>query len=363
MMLSHIMQDEVRRCKWLFVGLATASPVIWYIGYGGVEVFCWSLVVIGLVAFDRRRHGWSAAAFGLAAMHNPPVAALLALPVLVAWRSSARRAAGVAAAGVGIAAIPVAFYLWHFGRPSLLTPFADPSRISWGRTVSVLADLNQGLLPYCPVLVLAVPLGVAAAVRRGEWLWAAAALAVAAMVATVQMQVNWNGDGRGLLRYWVWMLPPLAWVAARGLTGWRADATLGWALLVQGGILALDPPTKWQYLEERPLAAWILSEQPTWYDPEPEIFVERQTGKEVAPENLAAKLPVLFGRSNGEVTKVLLDRACGPRLAAAFARIDPAALAAMRAAAGSADRPTYFHPPEKAAWATPWTIHGKNAEK
>ena len=157
------------RRRLLFVGLAGVSPVVWYLEYGGVEVFCWSLGMIGLVAFDGRRFAWSAVAFGLAATHNPPLAALVLLPILGAAATSWRRAAVVAVAGGVVAAFPMAFSLWHFGTPSLLAPYADPSRISSGRTLSMLTDLNQGLLPFVPVLLVAVPLGVIAAVRRCDW--------------------------------------------------------------------------------------------------------------------------------------------------------------------------------------------------
>lgn len=343
------------RRRLLFVGLAAVTPVTWYVEYGGVEVFCWSLVVLGLVAFDRERFVWSGVAFALAATQNPPIAALVLLPVLGAWRLGRARAALVAGLAVVITAVPALFYLWHFGRPSLLATYADPSLISWRRTASMLFDLNQGLLPYVPVVLVAVPLAVALSIRRREWLWLPALLATAAVAAAMQTQVNWNGDGRGMLRYLVWIVPPLAWVAARGIRGWMAWSTLAWAVLIQGGILALDPPTRWQYIEQRWLAAWVMCEQPTWYDPEPEIFAERQTG-EVG--DLSSHLPVLFGRSNGEVTKVLLDRHCVDRIAGRFERIDPDTLAKMRAAAEAADRPAYFHPPEKAAWVRPWTIHG-----
>jgi len=350
------------RRRLLFAGLAAVSPAVWYIQYGGVEVFCWSLAVAGLVAFDRRRFALSAFAFGLAATQNPPLAALVLLPAVAAWRLGWARFLAVIGLGGFVAAVPPLCYLWHFGTPSLLAPFADPSRISWRRTAGILTDLNQGLLPYVPVLLLAVPMAVAASVRRREWLWLPALLAVAAMVVAVQVQVNWNGDGRGLLRYLVWVIPPLAWVCARGLTGWMAWATLAWAVVLHGGILAFDPPTRWQYVEQRRIAAWVMSEQPTWYDPDPEIFVERQRGREADGADLSPHLPVLFGRSNGEVTKVLLDRRSVERLVSRFEKIEPATLEAMRAAAEATHRPTYYHPPEKTAWAAPWTIHGRQRE-
>ena len=343
------------RRRLLFVGLAGVSPVIWYLEYGGVEVFCWSLAVIGLVAFDGRRFVRSAVAFGLAATHNPPLAAFVLLPILGALATSWKRAVAVAVVGGAVTAIPVAFTLWHFGEPSLLAPYADPSKISWGRTLNMLTDLNQGLLPFVPVLLIAVPLGVIAAVRRGDWWWLPAVAAVTAMAVTMQMQVNWNSDGRGMLRYLVWMIPPLAWVAARGPTGWLAWAALGGAAVIHGGVLAFDAPPREQYGEHRRLARWVLTEHPTWYDPDPEIFVERQSGPEVVG-SVSPRLPVLFGRPDGEVTKVLLDRHGLDRLAGKFERIDPDVLAAMRGAA--ADTPTYFHPKAGTAWAKPGTIDG-----
>jgi hypothetical protein len=339
------------------------SPVVWHLPFTGGEVFSWAFATLAVVALDARRYARSGLAAGLAATQNPPLVLLAAVPVLCAacqrrwWRTAG------AAAGAAVALLPVAFYLTHFGQPSLITrQHTDPSLVSAGRTLDLLFDLNVGLLPYVPVLLAAAPLGAAALAARRDARGVLVALAVAGMLLGVQVQVNWNSDCRGVMRYLVWMLPPLTWLAVGGLPGGWRTVTVAAAVGVHGGVLVFDPPTDWNYLEHRPLARWVMTHAPRWYDPDVQIFVERQAHAEDLPFEAtpgAAKvaLPLAFGREDGGVTKLLVHRESAARLTARFT-VDPAYLPELRRVAGASERPVYVHPPPGAVRAQPGTVHG-----
>lgn len=345
--------------------LLAVTPVLWYLTFTGVEVFCWALAAVSLACLDRERYAASALAAALAATQNPPMALLAAVPVLVAARRAPPAVAGATLAGASLALLPVIWNWWYFGVASLIAVSIDLDRISVSRTVGLLVDLNAGLLPYVPVLLIAAPLGTWRLARRGDRRAVLIAIAVVGMLLAVQTQVNWNSDGRGLRRYLVWMLPPLAWLVVTAWSDrWRTRLVAA-AVITSGAVLIFDAPTRTTWLEHRPLARWVMRELPWLYNPDFESFVERSVHGEAPPRWLLegrpdgwmVALPVAHGRADGEVTKLLVQRDSAGELPRRF-RIDPAYLPELRLRAEASITPTYVHPPPGTVWATPGSIDG-----
>ena len=347
----------------LFAGLAAVNPVVWYLPFTGAEVFSWAFATVAMVGLDTRRYARSALAAGLAATQNPPLILLAAVPVLCALWERRWRSAALAVVGAAVGLLPVAYYLYHFNKPSLISgTHVSPALISTGRTLCLLFDLNVGLLPYVPVLLLASALAMPVLLLKRDGRAVLTTLAVVGMMLGVQVQVNWNSDCRGLLRYLVWMLPPLAWLIAVGFNGrWRTGVALASAG-VSGLILAIDFPSDGNYLEQRPVARFVLTHAPRWYNPEFEIFAERQAHGEdlpfeAVPGAKQVALPIAFGTADGAVTKLLLHRESAARLGERFT-IDPAYLPELLRIAAEHERPVYVHPPAGAVRAPAGTIDG-----
>lgn len=345
--------------------LLAVTPVAWYVTFTGVEVFCWALATVSLACLDRKRYVASAIAAALAATQNPPMALLAAVPVLVAARRAPPAAAGATLAGASLALLPVVWNWWHFGVASLIAVSLDLDRVSVGRTLGLLFDLNAGLLPYVPVLLVAAPLAAWRLTRRGDRRAVLVAFALVGMLLAVQTQINWNSDGRGLRRYLVWMLPPMAWLVVTGWTDRWRDRLVAAAVVTSGAVLIFDAPTRTTWLEHRPVARWVMREWPWLYNPDFETFVERSVHGEAPPRWLLegrpdgwmVALPVAHGRVDGEVTKLLVQRDSAAELSRRF-RIDPAYLAELQRRAEASITPSYVHPPPGAVWATPGSIDG-----
>ena len=198
-------------------GLAAVGPVLWYLSWPGAEVFSWALALVSVAAYRDRRYGLAGLAAGLASTQNPPVAFLGAAAVLAAawerdWRSTV-----VAFAGSAVSLVPFAFYLHHFGKPNLIAAeFATANSISWARTWGLATDLNQGLFPYAPLLVVGAVAGAVRLAVLGRVRGLLLVGAGLAMVVGVQVAHNWNSDGVGVQRYLVWMIPVAAGVAVEG---------------------------------------------------------------------------------------------------------------------------------------------------
>ena len=350
-----------------FVLLAAVTPVLWYLTFTGVEVFSWALAMVALVCVERRWYWQSALAAALAATQNPPMVLLAIVPIVLAAHHGAFRQAGVALAATCVALVPALCSWWYFGTPTLIAATLDAGLISAGRTWSLLMDLNAGLLPYTPVLLVAAPWGASRLLRRRDPAAMLLAVAVVGMLLGMQTQINWNTDGRGLRRYLVWVLPALAWFVVQAWHDrgrWRVVAA---AVVTSGAVLVMDQPSDMNWLEHRPLARWVLREWPALYNPDFEVFTERSAHGEAPPEWLIEGvrrdgwilgLPVAHGRTTGDVTKLLVHRDSAGELPRRF-HIAPEYWPELQRRAAAAVTPAYVHPPPGTVWAEPDSIDGR----
>ena len=304
--------------RGLFAALAALSPVLWYVPWPHAEVFIWSFVVMGLAFLHRR--GWAALCFAVASLQAPPIAVIAWVPLALALRE--RRPADAARAFLGAlpTLLPSVFFFLHFGHPNPIAAsgLASPRFITFGRFWSFFFDLDQGLALHAPATFVLGLVGVIALARRRrqvEGLVLTAALLVMAVLAT--SGVNWNGGCCGVLRYCVWVLPVLAWLAAKWAPA-RPWTYVAGALVVGAQLSHLGPRiTEDDSLEHNATAHWVLSNAPGLWNPEPEIFAERTLGSPTDAPWVPLPLPIGYVHE-GSVTKLLTDAAGLDRLEASF---------------------------------------------
>lgn len=394
-----------RRDRLLLLGLSAVGPVLWYLRWPHPEAFTWSAVLAAVVLLREDRFVWAALAASLGAMQNPPLVLLALLAVALAATSGNRRQTGAAAISrspsaakadrsappphnervlplraaqepppghsraprsqehflflatkpaktcalavlaASLSLLPVLFCLALFGVPNLIiaSGSADPSRISAGRVWSLLADLDQGMLPFVPAaLLLSLAGGAVALVRRRAR--GVLVLAVFLGMALLSgMQTNWNGGSAGMMRYAVWLVPLLAWLAVDQLPRRRSVAWLAAAGLLLQAVIVLNGSSEEDYLRQSAPARFVLTHAPRLYSPVPQVFAERQLGHEVV--SWAGQLPVPFVTGDGAVTKILVDRGVHDDLRSyfAFERDDP--WLRKTEAEKRDDQLYYLHPP------------------
>ncbi len=329
----------------IFIALSLVGPVFWYLRWPGPEVYTWSLIVISLLLASERRYGLAATSASLGAFQNPGVILLALYPVVaslsdfastlypviaslkgftgrlitakeilsVLRRSLGRRATSVLVAvlGLSIGLLPYVFAWAFYGHPSVLTAYkvADFRLISFGRTWSFLTDLNEGILPYAPLMLVLLIVAVWRMVATRD-VFAFLLLCIAfGMILSCETITNWNPGGSRILRYAEWVLPLFAWIIAQSIPRAMVMRVIVVCALATQGYILLSPPGEndyWAQLTELPAASFALNHLPGFYNPEPEIFAERQEGLELA--NYEDRLPIPFIREDGVVTKILMDR-------------------------------------------------------
>ena len=275
------------------------SPIAWYVLWPHPEAACASAVLLGLIWSAQGRHVAGTLAVSLAAMQNPPLvllaAALWARACLAHCTGAAPerrpRLHPLLSATLALlpAALPALFYLWRLDELSPLARVStDPRLLSLHRALDLFFDLNLGMLPYLPGILLLFAASSLAELRHLRTaltsLERLALLLAMALPCTITQ--NWNSGAAGLSRYAVWMLPLVLmgvahsmdrWLAGRRLVRRAALVAAGVVVvsqasisLARGGLVQGDDST-----EHSCAARFVLDHAPALYSPTPHIFVSR----------------------------------------------------------------------------------------
>jgi hypothetical protein len=297
-----------------FVVLAATGPIAWYISWPHAEVFEWALVLTSLCAYEQRRYPLASLCAALASLQAPPIALLTLPPIGAAILSKKRRDVALAVIAALVTLAPPLFYKVMYGQANLIltTGMASAHMASARRVLTLLFDLDHGMLAYVPVTL---GLGVAGLVVGKRRVEAAVFLVTALVMATLATETcNFNAGCVGMNRYATWIAPVFAFVAARNIPlrgrAARLGMTAGVALQVA---LALMLNGDDDAHAHHPMAEAVLKHVPRLFPQEPETFAERTTGRPVDWPFMPIMLPIAIDGAHGPA-KILVDRPTLDRL-------------------------------------------------
>lgn len=328
--------------RWMWLGLSAISPVIWYLNWTHTETFCWSFVVLSLVALSHRRYALAASGAAIAAMQNPPLLFLAFYMVVAAARERQWRAAFNSGACATGGLLPSLFYAMHFGYPNLIVHagYSGLRFISWSRFWSFCFDLNQGLLPYMPGLLFLVAGAGVYAIRYRDRQAGILSILLIIIILTAAMTRDWISAMCGLIRYAVWMLPIFGWLIVETLPD-TPTLRRGVALAVaMQGLILLSSDGRWDTLTVKWPARLVWNYAPAQYNPQYIIFAQRVTHS-IDPQ----ELPIGYLAPSGNVTKLLTDGANLSKLPRKFRHVDPHWLEEMQREYKGHKGAFYLQPP------------------
>ncbi|WP_016953112.1 hypothetical protein [Anabaena sp. PCC 7108] len=323
--------------KWVIALLYLLGCSFFYLQWPHPEVFIAAMILISGCAFLDQRFYVAAMAATLATLQNPSVVFLLAsiLIFFLVKNSNSdtlkhplmfiKKHIWMGIISVFIF-LPYGFYYYHYQIPNLIVKrgFVNPKLISWERFMSTLFDLNQGLIVGFPgimigVFTLLVYRLILAVVKKKRPNIHKSDILLVAFVLMLQptlSQTNWNHGQEIFSRYTFWA--GMALIVWLGSNLDEVKSFLKYSLLPVVVLLQIVPneiffrhPSDGHYVKMKSQAAWILSNFPTWYNPEPEIFSERvreyeQFGETIAPNRLDS--PFIYVDENGLIRKILIHQ-------------------------------------------------------
>jgi hypothetical protein len=318
----------VKRVSTVAAALLSAGPVLWWVDKPHPEVFTFTLVAAS-ITFIGVAPWWSILALGLAAAQEPAMLPALAAALVFAALPTGfanRRVWIAAGAALGLAALDPFYQSARYGGGFGAVFRGNPHLPLARELLSTPFDPNIGIFVHAPLVTATVALALVLALVRAPRQVVTprhgAVLAIGALFVlmfTQMLNVN-SGGTPGPSRYGLWLLPiaipvleaaPPA-VALRVL----AAASVVWCTIF------FAPSRPENYLQPTRLAALLWTRWPAADNPLVEIFSERVSGSQPAPEPPLAmpgcEKALIIGRGSGSPTS--WPGRCDPQTAPPFCR-------------------------------------------
>ncbi|MEC9093120.1 MAG: hypothetical protein VX438_10470 [Planctomycetota bacterium] len=281
-----------RRGITIALVICLLSPVLWFIDKGHTEFFTVSLATIGVIRFLKNDFTSSIAAFCLVSTQNPPfigVAGLVGLFGLSRDWKNLRVRWPILVLGLGIGLLHPVYYLVRHGNitPQMITGAASHSAKGLRELTCFFVDPDVGLLSNWPWLLVPLLFVLGYVVFRYNRVngftvgFCAVSLLVLCWAQTKTNNFNHGGTVK-ISRYAVWYIPfafPLLFQFAtnyRLAPTWQRWSLFGFlAAAVYVNTTKFHPDRGESFLYQTTIAENFYENFPGWYDPIPEIFIER----------------------------------------------------------------------------------------
>jgi len=339
--------------RFFLLTLFFLSPLAFFFSWPGPDLLYVSLLLIALYYFGQKNYLLASISTAVASWHSQPLLIMsLAFLLFFAWQEIKLEKSNkktqlvlpaqiiTGAMGVGVLTfIPYLYNLWAFG---VLTPWTilqngwtqisgfGLQNLSWQRLFEQFFDLNMGLFVYAPLLFIAAAAAfLVAATKDKRQCWLFLAMLLTAFFYQTNPAWHFGTAGYGPGRHVIFVLPFLFYWLVKVLKG----NFFGYAILtllaasqilvlpLNGGFL----PNFEHSLYHNPVAAYVLERWPAFYQPTPEIFVDRTNHSD-----LSLPTSAVYRNQAGDCLKAYVlisqtaevEASCGELPAAAKTQLD-----------------------------------------
>lgn len=307
----------------VFFSLHFFSPILWFINWSHPEVFVYSILTLAFICYLNKSYLAATFLSSLAAMQFQPLAILSLGFAMAAFKSFYTAGISIprkllysflACLALSLNFIPSIWYYSKFAKFNLLAShgYASFQSISIGKILAILFDLNTGMLPYMPAVILLFALSLLVILRSMSIknnIDIVLLLAIAATMAACTVNPLWNSGTDGPHRYVLYVLPAFIAVivkyynqAFQKLSVSLAVFSIFLQILIIGnnGFYKYRGPN---FMVHSSGAKYALDYAPKLYNPPFDVFAVR-TLERWFP---SPSFPVLYVSSAGRPTKVLCN--------------------------------------------------------
>lgn len=299
----------------LFVLMFFFSTNYWYISWQHPEVFTVCFSSLGFWLFLSGRRYWGIFLISVAALQNQPIAILIIGLAAFTFFKETISIKNTLKLGFSscLILLPSLFYFYHFGETNLIKYQGALSfdYVSFTRIWGLFFDINQGAILAIPVvlfvyLFLIVKKIFSDGKTRGvfELIVVVCTIGSACIAGTID---NWNHGQSVVNRYvtyfsgiilvhFIYLLYELKNEKSRNVIVWISVFSQIITTLYHNSLSQFD----WSTNLPKPISNWVLDHIPTWYNPDPVIFISRYNP--TAGNNV-----VYYMKQNGEITKLLVN--------------------------------------------------------
>ena len=269
---------------------AFLSAAFYYNTWTHPELTTVVLLCASFLFLNQERFHLALLTCALATLQNQPLVFLLIWMYMYVWskrRDAVKALLPYALYGL-IIFIPSLYFYALFGTTSLIKDagFLALENITLNRIIGFYFDLNQGMILSIGLflliyIVLLVYRGIIIIKNRKVECWDLMPFVLLLMTLLVSAMNNWNHGMAIVNRYAVWMGVPLLFHVFHLMHDFSIRVRLPLvvsALISQVLLLMVHLPYNqfdWSNLQHMPIAKWALDYHPSWYNPDPQIFIAR----------------------------------------------------------------------------------------
>ncbi len=296
------------------------SAIMWYSGWLGAEVFVMCGVTAGLWLYLHSYRYWGLVSIAIVSTQALPL--IIILIVLCVHNLYVtkfnKKTIGVISLLLLLTALPWIIYYTHFNTLNVLayTNYSTWELVSAGRVFSLLFDLNQGIIITIPlVLVFYIVLWAKSTIdflrkKSTEPFHVIFPIAVLVLMVIISTSADWNQPQHVINSYATYpslliLTHCLYWLNNLQIST-VAKTVLQVVLLASQAATTLNHSVKekgaWGDGNKfKPMAEWAMYNCNDWYNPDPEIFIER------LPNNSTQQNIATYVNANGEVYKIAIN--------------------------------------------------------
>ena len=295
---------------------AFLSAAFYYNTWTHPELTTVVLLMASFIFLNQERFHLAILTCALATLQNQPLVFVLLWMYVYVWNKQRYAIKPLFLYGLYgfIIFIPSLYFYSLFGTTSLIKDagFLASENISLTRITGFYVDLNQGMIISIGLflllyMVLLVQRLVVIIKTRKADIWDLIPLVLMSMTLLVSAMNNWNHGMAIVNRYAIWIGVPLLFHVFHLMRDFsmrfRIPLVVS-ALISQGILLSVHLPFNqfdWSNLQHMPIAKWVLNHHPSWYNPDPQIFIARTNRVFDFTKNSS---PVLYFNQNNQLVKL-----------------------------------------------------------
>ncbi len=319
-----------QRNKICILLLSMINPAFFYLTWIHTEIYIFSFVIIGLVFFYNRQYGRSILFFSVAAMQNIavlPFAMMVGLDYIlnriVLYKKESDKNGlrefvkkdGIRIVSYGFfyvpALLPLVLTYIRFGTFSLVAEAAMESKYLLHKAVDYLFDLNIGIFPYEPIVLIFFVVLAVLGIKKCTRVALVNLFGVFGILFVISNQLQINSGMHIIMRYNVWIIPIMCFYVMMWQGGvWdkaytRKNIVVIFELFFTTAMIFYTNTSngKFSSIEFAPWTEVVMDKTPQLYNPSHGIFYSRELGT----ETYYSSKPVAYENEEGYVRKVLLS--------------------------------------------------------
>lgn len=315
--------------KFVLILLLSLNPIIYYLTWTHPEIFTYCLIVLAFAYMTNREYKKSNLLIGIAAIQNPVIISIGIIfyfdylyfeykrcnSLKVFLKSNNILRYFITGLYFSPFLIPILHTFIHFGKWNIVASVVTQNNYVLDKMFSYVFDLNIGILPYFPILLLiCFIVGILSVITRiNSFRTVLFFIGSLILVFLFSHQLQINSGMAGIMRYNIWLIPIMCFYVCHFLENCERkdikkifNSMLYLSILITLSITYFYGPIHVNYssLEFNKFSQWVMNKHPNWYNPYHGIFISRATSQ----EGYNTEYPIIYADNKGYLRKILLSR-------------------------------------------------------